>query len=74
MPSAHGRAEASRTLAISARRTHAALAAGPIDPRPLVAATVGLDAVATFLGGGRPAGAGPGPKIHIDPRRTGTSP
>lgn len=54
--------------------TIAALAAGTIDPRPLVAATVGLDEVATILGGGRPAGAGPGPKIHIDPRRTGTSP
>jgi threonine dehydrogenase-like Zn-dependent dehydrogenase len=39
-----------------------------IDPRPLVAATVGLDAAAEVLAGGRPAGAGPGPKIHIDPR------
>ncbi len=48
-----------------------ALAHGDIDPRPLVAATVGLDYVATVLAGGRPPGAGPGPKIHIDPRRTG---
>lgn len=44
-----------------------ALAAGTIDPRPLVAATVGLDAVGDVLAGNRPAGAGPGPKIHIDP-------
>ena len=41
---------------------------GAVDPRPLVAATVGLDAVAAVLAGERPAGAGPGPKIHVDPR------
>jgi 2-desacetyl-2-hydroxyethyl bacteriochlorophyllide A dehydrogenase len=41
---------------------------GSVDPRPLVAATVGLDAVAAVLAGERPAGAGPGPKIHVDPR------
>jgi threonine dehydrogenase-like Zn-dependent dehydrogenase len=41
-----------------------------IDPRPLVAATVGLDQVGAVLAGQRPAGAGPGPKIHIDPRLT----
>jgi threonine dehydrogenase-like Zn-dependent dehydrogenase len=46
-----------------------ALARGDIDPRPLVAATVGLDQVGAVLSGDRPAGAGPGPKIHIDPRR-----
>lgn len=45
-----------------------ALADGVIDPRPLVAATVGLDQTAAVLRGERPAGAGPGPKIHIDPR------
>jgi len=39
-----------------------------IDPRPLVAATVGLDQVGPVLAGNRPAGAGPGPKIHVDPR------
>lgn len=44
-----------------------ALADGVIDPRPLVAATVGLDQTAAVLRGERPAGAGPGPKIHIDP-------
>jgi threonine dehydrogenase-like Zn-dependent dehydrogenase len=45
-----------------------AFANGIIDPRPLVAATIGLDEVSTVLGGGRPTGAGPGPKVHIDPR------
>ena len=48
--------------------TVAALAEGVIDPRPLVAATVGLDQTAAILRGERPADAGPGPKIHIDPR------
>lgn len=38
-----------------------------VDPRPLVAATVGLDQVAEVLGGWRPAGAGQGPKILVDP-------
>jgi len=45
-------------------------ASGRVDPRPLVAATVGLDEVADVLAGGRPAGAGPGPKLHVDPRRS----
>jgi threonine dehydrogenase-like Zn-dependent dehydrogenase len=45
-----------------------AYSAGLVDPRPLVAATVGLDQVADVLAGARPAGAGPGPKIHVDPR------
>ncbi len=44
-------------------------AAGRVDPRPLVAATVGLDAVGEVLAGRRPPGAGAGPKIHVDPRR-----
>ena len=39
------------------------------DPRPLIAATIGLDQVADVLAGTRPPGSGPGPKIHIDPRR-----
>src|SRR5215472_15541968 len=39
-----------------------------VDPRPLVAATVGLGGVAAVLAGNRPAGAGAGPKIHVDPR------
>ncbi|MGA5898999.1 zinc-dependent alcohol dehydrogenase [Streptomyces venetus] len=44
-----------------------AYADGTVDPRPLVAATVGLDEVGPVLAGGRPAGAGPGPKIHVEP-------
>jgi threonine dehydrogenase-like Zn-dependent dehydrogenase len=43
-------------------------ASGDVDPRPLVAATVGLDQVGEILSGARPDGAGLGPKIHIDPR------
>ncbi|GEL94657.1 zinc-dependent alcohol dehydrogenase [Cellulomonas composti] len=43
-------------------------ASGRVDPRPLVAATVGLDEVADVLADGRPAGAGAGPKVHVDPR------
>jgi threonine dehydrogenase-like Zn-dependent dehydrogenase len=48
--------------------TIAAYASGAVDPRPLVAATVGLDGVAAVLAGGRPEGAGPGPKVHVDPQ------
>ena len=44
------------------------IGSGRIDPRPLVAATVRLDDVATVLGGARDPGWGPGPKIHVDPR------
>jgi 2-desacetyl-2-hydroxyethyl bacteriochlorophyllide A dehydrogenase len=43
------------------------LARGIIDPRPLVCATVDLDDVGAVLGGWRPAGAGDGPKVHVDP-------
>ena len=42
--------------------------AAGLDPRPLVAATVGLGRAADILAGWRPDDAGPGPKIHIDPR------
>ncbi|MEV6940523.1 alcohol dehydrogenase catalytic domain-containing protein [Streptomyces sp. NPDC051172] len=45
-----------------------AYAAGSVDPRPLVAATVGLAEAGPVLAGERPPGAGPGPKIHVDPR------
>lgn len=48
-----------------------AYAAGEVDPKPLVAATVGLDQVGEVLAGNRPIGAGPGPKIHVDPRISG---
>jgi threonine dehydrogenase-like Zn-dependent dehydrogenase len=43
-------------------------ASGAVDPRPLVAATVGLSEVGDVLAGWRPPGAGPGPKVHVDPR------
>jgi threonine dehydrogenase-like Zn-dependent dehydrogenase len=46
--------------------TIAAYASGAVDPRPLVAATVGLDEVGAVLAGEHAAG--PGPKIHVDPR------
>jgi threonine dehydrogenase-like Zn-dependent dehydrogenase len=48
--------------------TIAAYASGAVDPRPLVAATVGLEQVGAVLAGERPAGAGTGPKVHVDPR------
>jgi 2-desacetyl-2-hydroxyethyl bacteriochlorophyllide A dehydrogenase len=44
-------------------------ATGGIRTAPLVGATVGLDEVAGVLAGDRPPGAGPGPKIQVDPRR-----
>jgi threonine dehydrogenase-like Zn-dependent dehydrogenase len=50
--------------------TIAAYADGAVDPRPLVAATVGLDEVGAVLAGKRPEGTGPGPKIHVDPLHT----
>lgn len=43
-------------------------ASGVVDPRPLVAATVTLDEVDRVLRGLRPDTAGPGPKVHVDPR------
>ena len=42
---------------------------GKVDPTPIVAATVGLKETADVLAGKRPANAGVGPKIHIDPRK-----
>ncbi|SOD72239.1 D-arabinose 1-dehydrogenase-like Zn-dependent alcohol dehydrogenase [Jatrophihabitans sp. GAS493] len=39
-----------------------------VDPRPLIAATVGLERVGDVLSGWRPDSAGDGPKLHIDPR------
>jgi threonine dehydrogenase-like Zn-dependent dehydrogenase len=42
--------------------------AGDVDPRPLVAATVGLAEAGEVLAGRVPVTAGQGPKIHIDPR------
>ena len=46
-----------------------AYAAGSVDPRPLVAATVSLEHVGDVLAGWRPGDAAGGPKIHVDPRR-----
>jgi threonine dehydrogenase-like Zn-dependent dehydrogenase len=48
--------------------TIAAYASGAVNPRPLIAATVGLHQVNAVLTGQRPPGATPGPKIHVDPR------
>lgn len=45
-------------------------ASARVDPRPLVAATVGLERAGDILAGWRPADAGAGPKIHLDPRIT----
>ncbi|GAA1918396.1 alcohol dehydrogenase catalytic domain-containing protein [Microbacterium aoyamense] len=42
-----------------------AYAAGAVDPRPLVAATVALDELPAILAGQRPTSAGPGPKFHV---------
>ncbi|MFC9605197.1 zinc-binding dehydrogenase [Streptomyces niveus] len=49
-------------------RTIGHYASGAVDPRPLVASTVALESLAEVLAGVRPEGAGPGPKIHVDPR------
>jgi len=46
-----------------------AYAEGRVDPRPLVAATVALTDVGAVLADKRPADAGLGPKILVDPRR-----
>ncbi|QTE28259.1 zinc-dependent alcohol dehydrogenase [Pengzhenrongella sicca] len=44
-------------------------AAGAVDPRPLVAATVGLERAGEVLGGWRPRDeVSAAPKIHVDPR------
>jgi threonine dehydrogenase-like Zn-dependent dehydrogenase len=45
--------------------TITAYASGSVDPRPLVAATVPLEATASVLAGERPAGAGGGPKVLV---------
>jgi threonine dehydrogenase-like Zn-dependent dehydrogenase len=46
-----------------------AYALGAVDARGLVCATVGLEEVGHVLAGHRPLDAGPGPKVHVDPRR-----
>ena len=42
---------------------------GAVDPRPVVAATVGLDEVTGVLSGHRRPEWGDAPKVHVDPRR-----
>jgi threonine dehydrogenase-like Zn-dependent dehydrogenase len=42
---------------------------GAVDPRPLVTAVVGLGDVGRVVAGDRDPAWGPGPKIHVDPRR-----
>jgi threonine dehydrogenase-like Zn-dependent dehydrogenase len=44
-------------------------AAGAVDPRPLIAATVALEDAAGVLAGVRGSDWGAAPKVHIDPRR-----
>lgn len=44
-----------------------AFGSGVIDPRPLVVATVGLDAIGEILEGKRSTITGAAPKIHVDP-------
>jgi threonine dehydrogenase-like Zn-dependent dehydrogenase len=48
--------------------TISAYARGIVDPRPLVATTVGLDRVGAVLAAAPRESAGAGPKIHVDPR------
>jgi threonine dehydrogenase-like Zn-dependent dehydrogenase len=46
--------------------TIAAYADGTVDPEPLVGAVVGLEDLPHVLGGRRPEGTGPGPKIQVE--------
>jgi hypothetical protein len=45
-----------------------AYASGSVDPRPLIAATVGLGSAAAVLDGQRDPAWGHAPKVHVDPR------
>lgn len=47
----------------------AAYASGAVAPEALVSEVIGLDEVPSRLDGMRGAGTGPGPKVHVDPRR-----
>jgi threonine dehydrogenase-like Zn-dependent dehydrogenase len=49
-------------------RTIELYASGAIDPRPLIAATVGLEDITAVLAGQRHPEWGGAPKIHVDPR------
>lgn len=46
--------------------TIAAYADGSVDPEPLVGAVIALDELSDVLGGHRPAGSDPGPKVHVE--------
>jgi threonine dehydrogenase-like Zn-dependent dehydrogenase len=43
-------------------------AAGAVNPEPLVSELIGLEQVTSRLEGTRGESAGPGPKVHVDPR------
>jgi threonine dehydrogenase-like Zn-dependent dehydrogenase len=43
-------------------------ASGAVDPDPIVSEVIGLDEVGSRLDGNRGPNAGPGPKVHVDPR------
>jgi threonine dehydrogenase-like Zn-dependent dehydrogenase len=47
---------------------------GAVDPRPLIAATVGLDDITGVLAGERRPEWGAAPKVHVDPRGMPGSP
>ncbi len=44
-------------------------ASGAVNPEPLVSEVVGLEQVTSRLEGRRGENAGPGPKVHVDPRK-----
>jgi hypothetical protein len=46
-------------------------ASGAVVPDPIVSEVVALDEVPSRLEGRRGADAGPGPKVHVDPRLGG---
>ncbi|HUC13930.1 MAG TPA: alcohol dehydrogenase catalytic domain-containing protein [Acidimicrobiales bacterium] len=43
-------------------------ASGAVNPEPLVSEVIGLEQVTSRLEGSRGENAGPGPKVHVDPR------
>jgi threonine dehydrogenase-like Zn-dependent dehydrogenase len=43
-------------------------ASGAVDPDAIVSEVIGLDEVGSRLDGNRGPNAGPGPKVHVDPR------
>lgn len=45
------------------------ISSGRVDPRPIIGATIGIAEVGNVMSGNRPSGAGPGPKILVNPRQ-----